>query len=256
MARRAYDDTAIGPAPELAADCVLKLAQQALDRMAGRVCEAPVSDAFIESFCRLLMSGDKLGAERMLRAATQRRAGYAGVADGLLSASARRMGEKWQTDEASFLEVTIAVSMIFRLNHEHAQRHVPIVRDPSLRQAVFATMPGQAHNLGLVLAAEAFRQDGWQVTLLLDAAMNLILDRVRRLRPDVVGLSVSNLDRRYQLEQLIGELRALPTGVEVLLGGSAAEDVRTSLPPAPGLRVVHDIRSTLRVLRAETPRTL
>jgi hypothetical protein len=33
----------------------------------------------------------------------------------------------WQNDEASFLEVSIAVSLIFRLNHEHAQRHVPIV---------------------------------------------------------------------------------------------------------------------------------
>ena len=54
---------------------------------------------------------------------------------------------------------------------------------PVLRQAVFATVPGQSHNLGLVLATEAFREVDWQVTLLLDASTAHILDRVRRLAP-------------------------------------------------------------------------
>jgi methylmalonyl-CoA mutase cobalamin-binding subunit len=150
-------------------------------------------------------------------------AGYARVADGLLSAAARRLGEMWQRDELSFFEVSIAVSLIFRLNHDHAQRHVPIAREPDLRQAVFATLPGQAHNLGLVLAAEAFRQADWQVTLLLDSATGLILDRVRRLRPEIVGLSVSNLDRTHQVERLISDLRALAGRFRILLGGTAAE---------------------------------
>jgi hypothetical protein len=61
-----------------------------------------------------------------------------------------------------------------------------------------------------VLAAEAFRQADWQVTLLLDTSMGMVIDRVRRLRPEAVGLSVSNLDRKHQLEHLIGDLQALP----------------------------------------------
>jgi hypothetical protein len=151
----------------------------------------------------------------------------------------------WQRDELSFFEVSIAVSLIFRLNHDHAQRHVPIAREPDLRQAVFATLPGQAHNLGLVLAAEAFRQADWQVTLLLDSATGLILDRVRRLRPEIVGLSVSNLDRTHQVERLI---RRSQGACRSRSGSCSAERRRRGLrcdALASGVQVVDDIQSAL-----------
>jgi len=247
---RGDDDTYGRPPLHSTSDTISDLARRALERLAEGVGDAGVSDAFVESFCKLLMSGDKVGAERMLRVATKRRADYAMIADGLLSATARRMGEMWQADEASFPEVTIGVSLIFHLNREHGQRHMPMRGDPVLRQAVFATVPGQSHNLGLVLATEAFREVDWQVTLLLDATTAHILDRVRRLRPEVVRLSVSNLDRRHQLEQLIGDLGALPFGVRILLGGTAADDVADALPHLRDIRVVYDIQSTLDELRS------
>lgn len=245
MARRYQDDSIGGPAPDLAADAITGLARRALDRVAGRLGATEMSPECVESFCRLLTSGNAIGAERVLRAAAQRRQGYAQVADGLLSAAARRLGEMWEQDKVSFFEVSIAVSLIFRLNHDHAQRNLPIRRDPRLRQAVFATVPGQAHNLGLVLAAEAFRQADWQVMLLLGSSLGLILDRVRRLRPEAVGLSVSNLDRRHQLETLIDDLRALPFPARILLGGTAADEMIAALARPHGVVVVHDIRSAL-----------
>jgi hypothetical protein len=128
-----------------------------------------------------------VGAERD---AEGRGAAAGGLCDGRRRPPERVGAAAWArcgSDELSFLEVSIAVSLIFRLNHDHAQRHVPIAREPDLRQAVFATLPGQAHNLGLVLAAEAFRQADWQVTLLLDCPTGVILDRVRRLRPEIGG---------------------------------------------------------------------
>jgi methanogenic corrinoid protein MtbC1 len=245
MGRRENDDRSGGPPPDGASDAITDLARQALNRLADRLGERRVSAELVESFCSLLISGNMVGAERVLRAAAQRRAGYARVADGLLCASARRLGEMWQRDELSFFEVSIAVSLIFRLNHDHALRHVPIAREPDLRQAVFATLPGQSHNLGLVLAAEAFRQEDWQVTLLLDCATGVILDRVRRLRPEIVGLSVSNLDRTHQVERLVGDLRALPVAFKILLGGTAAERVCGAMPSSSGVQVVHDIQSAL-----------
>lgn len=245
MARREDDDRSGGPPPDGGSDAITDLARRALDRLAGRMRDENVSQECVESFCSLLISGNMVGAERVLKATTLRRAGYAQVADGLLSAAARRLGQMWQRDEISFFEVSIAVSLIFRLNHDHAHRHVPITRDPALRQSVFATLPGQAHNLGLVLAAEAFRQADWQVTLLLDCPTGLILDRVRRLRPEAVGLSVSNLDRTHQVEHLIGDLRALPFGFRILLGGTAAASVYSTLHWQTGVVVVDDIQSAL-----------
>src|SRR6056297_1525927 len=223
---RGDDDTYGRPPLHSTTDTISDLARRVLERLAEGVGDAGVSDAFVESFCKLLMAGDKMGAERMLGDATQRREGYAKIADGLLSAAARRMGEMWQDDEASFPEVSIGVSLIFRLNHEHAQRNMAIRRDPVLREA------------------------DWQVTLLLDGPTAQILDRVRRLRPEVVGLSVSNLDRKHQLEKLIGDLGALPFSVRILLGGTAADDVAEALPHLRDIRVVYDIQSTLEELRS------
>lgn len=245
MARREYSDTSGGPPPDASSEAIVDLAQCALARLADRVADTDTSDAYVEGFCSVLMSGDKRAAERLLHATAHRRAGYAQVADGLLTAAARRLGEKWEQDQASFLEVSMAVSLIFRLNHDHAQRYVPIVREPGLRQAVFATLPGQAHNLGLVLAAEAFRQSDWQVTLMLDSPGGRVLDRIRRIRPDAVGLSASNLDRRHQITHLIGDLQAVPFRFRILVGGTAARDVVDALVDRHNVEAVTDIGTTL-----------
>jgi methanogenic corrinoid protein MtbC1 len=245
MARRNQDDGSDGPPPVPEGEAITRLARRALERIAAGVVDAPVSAAYVETFCTCLRSGDKVAADRMLRAAAQSRPGYARIADGLLTAAARRLGEMWERDEASFLEVSMAISVIFRLNRDHAQKNVPIERDPALRQAVFATMPGQSHNLGLVLAAEAFRDADWQVTLLLDASAELILDRVRRLRPEIVGLSVSGHVRSHLLAGLIQDLGSMPSGVRILLGGSAAEEVFARLPSRRGVEIVRDIQSVL-----------
>jgi hypothetical protein len=60
-----------------------------------------------------------------------------------------------------------------------------------------------------------------------------------------VGLSVSNLDRKHQLEHLIGDLQALPFGFEILLGGTAADEVHAALPSRQGCPRRHDIQEAL-----------
>jgi hypothetical protein len=111
---------------------------------------------------------------------------------------------------------------------------------------------------GLVLAAEAFRQADWQVTLLLDCATGLILDRVRRLRPEAVGLSVSNLDRTHQVEHLIGDLQALPVRFRILLGGTAAERSaeRCQGPRASRSSTISSPRSTRSEARSAGDRSM
>jgi methanogenic corrinoid protein MtbC1 len=173
------------------------------------------------------------------------RAGYAQLADGILSAAARRLGERWQADLMSFADVSIAVGQILRLSQAHAQRHVPLTIDRAQRQALFATLPGQAHNLGLVLAAEAFRQADWQVTLLLDTPALEVLERARRIRPRTVGLSLSSMERQHQIRGLIEGLRDLPYRVRVVLGGGAAHGFAATLPRDWDVAVAHDICSAL-----------
>jgi hypothetical protein len=234
MGRRENDDSTGGPPPDGASDAITDLARQALNRLADRLGES----TGLRRTGRELLQPSDLGQHGRRGACPEGRGaaarGLCAVADGLLSAAARRLGEMWQRDELSFFEVSIAVSLIFRLNHDHAQRHVPIAREPDLRQAVFATLPGQAHNLGLVLAAEAFRQADWQVTLLLDCATGVILDRVRRLRPEIGGA-----ERQQSRPHAPGgapdrDLQALPVRSDPAgrNGGRARSTVRCHRPRA------------------------
>jgi hypothetical protein len=243
MGRRENDDGRAAPRPALRCDHSILRARH-WTGMADRLGDAPGVGALSRASAAFSL-GKHGGGGACPEGRGAAAGGLCAVADGLLSAAARRLGEMWQR-RASFLEVSIAVSLIFRLNHEHAQRHVPIAREPDLRQAVFATLPGQAHNLGLVLAAEAFRQADWQVTLLLDTSMGMILDRVRRLRPESGGA-----ERQQPRPQA-------PVGAPDRGSAGAAgrrsrscwaerrrSEVYAALPSSPGVVVVHDIQKAL-----------
>jgi methanogenic corrinoid protein MtbC1 len=176
---------------------------------------------------------------------TARRQNYAQISDGLLSLAARKLGRGWEDDQLSFADVSVAVAQIFRLNQAFRQRNVPLVRGTG-KLAIFATLPGQPHNLGVVLAAEAFRTQGWKVDLRLDTPAREIVEIAQRLRPALVGLTISRDDRRHQLAHLVVSLRALPMPFRIMLGGRGAQGLARTLPRGHVDRVVTDIGSALR----------
>jgi methanogenic corrinoid protein MtbC1 len=240
------DDRGGGPATP----SVEALARAAIARLAGEGAgagagEPALSEEAIEGFCALLVAGDYRGAEKMLTGLTARRQSYARIADGLLTEAARRLGTRWEEDRLSFADVSVAIAQIFRLNQAFRQRNVPLRRGPE-RLALFVTLPGQSHNLGLVLAAEAFRTAGWQVDLRLDTPMLDAVETARRLRPELVGLTISREDKAHQLELLTTELRDLPVRLRIMVGGRGAEAFARRLPPGRIDRVVTDIASALR----------
>lgn len=241
----AYDRDSDTPGARLTPS-VEALARAAIDRLAqeGRGSHG-LSEKALEAFCGMLLSGDYQGAERMLQHLTSLRQSYARIADDLLADAARRLGTGWEEDRLSFADVSVAISHIFRLNQSFRRRHVPVRRGPE-RLALFATLPGQAHTLGLVLAAEAFRGAGWQVDLRLDAPMIRVIEAAKRLRPELVGLTISREDKRHQLGLLTAELRALPVPFRIMLGGRGAAAFARHLPPGRIDRVVTDIETALR----------
>lgn len=242
-----------GPAtaPSLVPASVEGLARAAIARLAAetglRAGPTPpaLSDHVVDGFTDLLVAGDHAGATAVLRRLTGQRQDYARIADDLLSRAARRLGQGWEEDRLSFADVSLAVAQIFRLNQAFRQRHVPIRRSGG-RLALFATLPGQPHNLGLVLAAEAFRGEGWDVELCLDTPARVIVDLALRHRPALVGLTLSREDKRHQLAHLIASLRALPVPFRIMLGGRGAFGLARVLPPGQVDRVVSDIASALR----------
>jgi methanogenic corrinoid protein MtbC1 len=239
-AQRAFDP---GSVEALARAAIARLASETAQR-SGSGTEL-VPDGVIDAFCRLLVTGEYAAAEAMIRRLTVHRQNYAQIADGFLSEAARRLGRRWEDDTLSFADVSVAVAHIFRLNQAFRQRNVPLVRGGE-SMALFATIPGQPHNLGLVLAAEAFRGEGWRVDLRLDTPAREIVDMAQRVRPKLIGLTISREDKRHQLAHLIISLRALPVSFRIMLGGRGAHNLARILPRGHVDRVVTDIASALK----------
>ncbi|ABV92521.1 cobalamin B12-binding domain protein [Dinoroseobacter shibae DFL 12 = DSM 16493] len=242
-------ETGIGASPS--EDTLMTVVKLALENVATRVArpEVPASEDFIESLCTLLVARDIEASEAMVRSRIGQRQGYADLADGIFAACARRLGTRWEEDRLSFADVAIAVTELHRLHQRVGRRYVPLIRKADESHAVFATLPRQTHTFGIILAAEAFRQAGWQVDLQLEMLPKEIVDRIRRLRPDAVGLTASKFDPVQPLRLLIGQIQKLPFNVPILLGGAGAADLHGTLQPGTPVQVVHDIDSALRAVQ-------
>jgi methanogenic corrinoid protein MtbC1 len=82
-------------------------------------------------------------------------------------------------------------------------------------------VPGERHELGLMMWAIALRADGWKVDYLgPDTPLADALALARRRTARVLCLSVTLRERGPELERSLAGLDA--EGVEVVLGGRAA----------------------------------
>jgi DNA-binding transcriptional MerR regulator/methylmalonyl-CoA mutase cobalamin-binding subunit len=84
--------------------------------------------------------------------------------------------------------------------------------------AVLACAPGERHELGVMMAAIALRQDGWKVVYLgADTPLEAAFALARRLSARLLGLSLALAERAEALAHA-----RPPEGVTLVLGGAGA----------------------------------
>jgi len=147
----------------------------------------------------------------------------------------RAVGEAW---ESGRLEV----------GHEHflSERLGDVLR--SLRLAieeraggplvVLATLPGEAHGLGLQMAALVIASAGCRVLYLgTETPVADIVSLTRKHGGRALALSISASSRRPRTAAMVRRVReALPRRTTLIVGGEGAP------PPAPGVQVFADLR--------------
>lgn len=179
-----------------------------------------VSGKHLMAFAALLLSADVAGAIATVRRLERGGASYPRIADTLLADAARELGQRWENDALSFLDVSVAISTLCRVNA--VVRHAPqVLPGKDGARALFATLPSQAHTLGIILATEAFRQDGWDVDLKLETEPETVLDLVSTTNFALVGFSASRTDSLRDIAALIECLKATKSAPRILIGGIA-----------------------------------
>ena len=124
-----------------------------------------------------------------------------------------RLGERWETGEISVAQEHFASNLLrgrlLGLAQGWGQGQGP--------GAILACLPGEHHELGLLVFGVALRRRGWRITYLgTDSPIDAVADTARSLRPAVVvllSITPDNfLDHAQQIEQLAKQVQVVIAG--------------------------------------------
>jgi len=128
----------------------------------------------------------------------------------------RELGDRWESGSASVAQEHFA-SQVLRGRLLGLARGWDRGAGP---RALLACMPGEQHDLGLIVFGLALRERGWRITFLgPDTPLDTLTDTVATLRPDAVVLAATTADRFAPGRDAVG---AIARTVPLWLAGAGA----------------------------------
>lgn len=167
-----------------------------------------LSSDTLSDFCDLLLQADSDAPWRFIEHLQRDGISSDIIRYGLIAPAARDLGARWDRSEAKFVDVTIATGKLYALIRSLSTEDM--ARDSeeqNERHALFASVPGETHTLGISLATDTFREAGWHIELSIGDAHEDILKHAASLKPSVIGLSLSTKTRIPELIRLVLALR-------------------------------------------------
>lgn len=179
-------------------------------------------------FAGLLVKHDLSVAEAFADALIDQGASIEVVFTNLFAPAARLLGEWWESDQATFAEVTIGLSRIHQLVHKYSPF---FTAEPgpqtSPLSALLTPLPGEQHSLGILLLEQYLRRAGMRVTTPATTSVAGLIAMVRQEHYDMVGISVTCDPDLERISELIGKLRKASRNKElvVMVGGRVVNDM-------------------------------
>ncbi|WP_050928620.1 cobalamin B12-binding domain-containing protein [Aestuariivita boseongensis] len=165
-----------------------------------------------------------------------------------LAEAARQLGTRWQRNEVSFEEVGLATTRIYIILDALRRKSPPPIATQSPKIA-FAAIPGEKHVLGVKMAVDVFRREGWDVVHLIDLDHDQIVKAAQDVDIVLVGLSASGRRTRAALLRLVVALRVARPDLKILLSGEIAKSEPDFLSQVGIDAVVKDVETALEVVQ-------
>jgi methanogenic corrinoid protein MtbC1 len=214
---------------QFARDVVTRVSERVVGHPAGTTFSISADD--VAAFCDLLQLPDQPRVALDFIAA--RRAEGTSLEDvylGYIGGAARLLGERWEDDRMTPLQVTVCAGTLYALMRALRSSELDHQHFDGRRMALFATVQGEQHGVGITVAADMFRKAGWDIDLQIGLDQKRLLDRVQKTQPGIIGLSLSSRDRLPDLLKTVVALRLASNHafIGVAPGGDlTAEDVRS-----------------------------
>lgn len=175
----------------------------------------------------------------------------------LLSGAAREVGDAWQDDQVTGIEVTVALGCLQRAARQLVaiSLSAPLITERA-RTILIAPPPGEPHILGTALATDVFWAAGWQVEVAYPTTRLALRMLVSGAWFDAVDLCLSDahpradaLDQLAAVTDMIREASLNPA-IVVLVGGRAVLDSGCTAERVGADGCYHDVDSALGLARA------
>lgn len=204
----------------LASDIVRRLSTTS--HLNARIDDSKISEVEIAAFCDVLIESDPSSALKFIAARRLEGVTRQGVYLGYVCAAARMLGQRWDEDRLSLFEVTTGTGHLYALMRAmRAGGPTVSLKLDVDRSALFATVPGEDHGIGITVAADLFRDQGWHIDLQTDTSHDSLMARVERTQPTIIGLSLSTENRLDALVRLVVAMRlAVPHAIIGVAPGS------------------------------------
>lgn len=145
----------------------------------------------------------------------------------LLVPAARRLGEYWDEDSASFTDVTVGLGRLQQVVRALGSRTAGQVEEAVFsRSAFFAPGPGEQHLFGLFIVEDFFRRAGWRTWVETNATAEELIDTTRSHWFDVFGMSLSVQAHADEVSDNIRAIREASRNpnIFVMVGGRLLDE--------------------------------
>ncbi len=175
-----------------------------------------------EGFAKLVLSSEPAEIMDRVQALVDRGISLQRIYLDLLAPVARRLGEFWEADRCTFVDVSIGLSRLQQVLREIGRRNAEgLLRSARKRRVYLVPAPGEQHTFGLSMVEEFFLHAGWETASEQVASESTILNNVSQQQLDVIGFSLSCeqfLDPTLDLIKRAREA-SLNRDVAVMVGG-------------------------------------
>lgn len=140
----------------------------------------------------------------------------------LMAPAARVLGERWEDDKASFVEVALGVARMHRILREFDGVPSHLWSNAGFgRHALLLPTPGELHSFGLRLVQEFLLRESWTVTNKPVEDVQQLGQLVAQEHFDIVGLSLSGQTLVEPFLESIRIIRKMSKNrcVKIIVGG-------------------------------------
>jgi methanogenic corrinoid protein MtbC1 len=210
---------------ELPYHAVRSLADEVVVRLAGKMRSSQGQalaqiEVDIHAFTAALLSDTPDDAHEMIRQERREGVPIETIYLHTLAGSAKLMGKMWEEDRLSFLSMTVAVGHIFSIMRG-LRYEIPLAQRARVERhrALFISVPGETHTIGITMAADLLRNKGWDISLKTGRSHDDLVSAIQGEYHELIGISASQPTSIGPLTRLVVALRFVQPHAHIVIGG-------------------------------------